>query len=560
MDGLINSWADSNQACSTFKSVAVTVQTEDGGPEIPVLTLDLRGQVKQGSVLIDKEVARSLYVKLDNGTTKAAGTQRRPSVTLAVRAIPVTLADVADTLAKVGKTALDTISSLPGGSALSSALPPGTTALASSILDVISVQANKYNNVSWERSVTASVESQAALPYHRATWILVPTPSNTAPPVANQPSAPKPVPLDDQGDVILPDLYACDQNAKTRGKLTHVCEKDSSGQLRLYAKYAWISITYDIGSEPASSIIRDPAATCDDLADPLKVKSALERAKAASLSVTHGQERDSWLKEYQAAASLFSAQSRESKIVGLEAWFNAGNGIVVVNNGGNTTYGAKPTAPTRTWSSLGESEAWIRGCVASLATDAALRPTLISAHKLWSVQNDIGASQTSAQLYEVVDAFDFAIPNNASQDDAASGALLRRRRESEEVLYKKAFSPLSTATTIRAAMLLYPKCQYCKLEALKMLETLPSAPPPATPVVADAGFETVLKSAGYDVAALEDYRQKSAALVFAVDARKPESVVAQAKKEKETAEKDALDSLEGKVGLPKKVAKDYLLP
>lgn len=319
-------------------------------------------------------------------------------------------------------------------------------------------------------------------------------------------------------------------------------------------------MVYEILSEPASDAIRNEAATCGDLSDTTKTTATVEKVRGLSLSHVHGQERERWLKEYLSAVALYGARTREAKILALEAWFNTGNGVIVNTSTGDTTYGRQQTLSKATWSSLDQSETWIRGCVNSLAAEAAVRPTLITVHRLWTAQSESGPNQTEKQLCEVIGAFDFAVPNNVSQDDAAAGGLLRRRRESEEDLYKRAFVSLSSAANLRDMLQQYPKCQYCRLEATKMQETLPPPPPPVSPVVASAGFETVLGTAGFDIKPLQDYREKSAALDFVVAQRQSEPRVTQAKNDKSQAERRALETLEKDLKLPKQMAADYLLP
>lgn len=517
--GLPNSW-DEAASRRQFKKLLVTVQLDGQqgpGQEIPVLALDVEGPVASADKSIDADFGKLAYVHLDSSGGSSAGTVQEPRLTVRARAVPKTAADFIDKAITVGKDALQ---GTPVGSSIASALPPGTAAIIGGIIDVVGKQAAEFKDKQWNTSIQVSVRAELAQNRGLAVWVLVPDePKDAASPpeVVDSTTPPSTTPPPDAP--AIPPLFACDLNAKTEGRMTHLCVEDDKGVMKPFDRYAWVTMQVELLTEPGDDLV--PRVSCPRLQEPAAIAEDIAKLRRHEISQKHRAELDGYIALYESASKVMTADGIE-QVTAYVNWL-AQKGPRLID--------PTPATPafTPTWSTLKSRLGPLEGCMqAKVDGDAGAKFSYVQAAAVHTALASLSSNE-AAPLYTAVSALDITLAEvdttESSPDsvkDVSAGRLRQNRRRIERVLYSVALPSNLDYRQLVSAIATYARCEYCVIEGRKRLAVMQvPADMRTVPVTEAESLDPLLRELGADPSPLAAARDSLAKLDAINDSPKP---------------------------------------
>lgn len=515
--GLPNSW-DEATSRRQFKKLLVTVQLDGHqgvGQEIPVLALDVEGPMASADKSIDADFGKLAYVHFDS--TGGSGTVQAPRLTIRARAVPKTAADFIDKAITVGKDALQ---GTPVGSSIASALPPGTAAIIGGIIDVVGKQAEEIKNKQWNTSIQVSVRAELAQNRGLAVWVLVPDePKDAASPPEAVDSTTPPTTAPPVDAPAIPELFACDLNAKTEGRMTHLCVKDDKGALKPFDRYAWVTMQVELLTEPGDDLV--PQVICQRLQEPEAISDDIAKLRRHEISQKHRTELDSYIALYESASKVMTADGIEQVTAYVNWLAQKGPRLVEPK--------AAPSAFTPTWSTLTSRLGVLQGCMQTKVDgDPGARFSYVQAAAVHTALASLSSNE-AAPLYTAVSALDIALaevdatessPNPVK--DVSAGRLRQSRRRIERVLYNVALPSNFDYRQLVKAIATYIRCEYCVIEGRKRLALMQVPPDMRTvPVIEAESLDPLLRAFGADPSPLIAARDSFARLDAISDSPRP---------------------------------------
>lgn len=497
--GLYTSWKDDSSR-ARFKKLLVTIEVAGSGREIPVLSLDITGQQPEATNLIDEDFGRLAYVKLDSDD--GSGTSTPPKMLLTVRGVPETAAAYID---QVVAASTRLLRETPLGTSLAAIVPPGTDDIIRGVLNIARQQAAEYKDKKWSRQMSASIDSQVGLPHGQAVWILIPDDAPLAAGARDQPVDASQADSTPRPPQIPTNLSACTQTGDKAGKLTHVCVLDRDGKAQVYDRYAWVSMRFELRSEPGADLI--PEVNCGRLKDPTTVAADVSLMDAYTLSPKHRQEVDSYIGAYQAAHAILTRDG-VSQFAAFTRWI-AYDGEHLLEDKANPA----PTPPkAATWSAVNARRASLKQCLLpALKSSPGVGLRYLDAAKLNRLA--AGDATTPEHLYAVVSALDLVLEGEPPETaDADFGQLRRQRTHFERRLYAEVFELAKTRADLDRALGNYPRCEHCVARGQKKRDSL-AIGPRSTPVEEAPTIDASLEALNIDPAPLAKARSSIAKLM-----------------------------------------------